>query len=48
MWTTGQKKDNDELLAAGIINSDHSHELDKQITWGAALSMANRIRKGEK
>ncbi|WP_232700090.1 N-acetylmuramoyl-L-alanine amidase [Brevibacillus daliensis] len=42
------KKDHDELLQAGLINSDHSHELDKPISWGAALSMINRIRKGEK
>ncbi len=42
------KPDHDELMAAGIINSDHSHELDKPISWGATLSILNRIRKGEK
>lgn len=39
------KKDHDELLAAGIINTNHTADLDKPITWGAALSIFNRILK---
>ncbi|WP_232695465.1 N-acetylmuramoyl-L-alanine amidase family protein [Brevibacillus daliensis] len=42
------KKENDELFQAGILKNDHSHELDQPITWGAALSLINRLRKGGK
>lgn len=41
-WT---KVDHDELLKEGWINTDHSHELNSPISWGAALSLFNRLRK---
>ncbi|WP_232700168.1 hypothetical protein [Brevibacillus daliensis] len=42
------KKAHDELLNSGVINTDHSHELDEPISRAEVISIANRIRKGEK
>ena len=42
------KKDNDELMKAGILLSDHTTTLDNPATEGFVLSMLNRIRKENK
>jgi N-acetylmuramoyl-L-alanine amidase len=39
------KENNDELLVAGILNSDHTATLDKPATEGMVLSLVNRLRK---
>ncbi|MCX8130413.1 MAG: N-acetylmuramoyl-L-alanine amidase [Clostridia bacterium] len=39
------KPDNDELLKAGILFSDHSGTLDKPASEGMVISLINRLRK---
>lgn len=40
------KQDNDELLQAGFINSDHTGTLDNSATEGMVLHLINELRKG--
>lgn len=40
------KQDNDELLSAGILKSDHTETLDSTATEGLVISLVNRLRKG--
>ncbi|KNY24853.1 N-acetylmuramoyl-L-alanine amidase [Pseudobacteroides cellulosolvens] len=42
------KKDNDELMAAGILKSDHTLTLDNQATEGFVIALVNRLRKDGK
>lgn len=42
------KADNDELMKAGILTSDHTASLDKLATEGLVISLINRIRKENK
>lgn len=39
------KESNDELLKAGILNTDHTDSLDKPATEGMVISLVNRLRK---
>jgi N-acetylmuramoyl-L-alanine amidase len=39
------KKDNDELVAAGILSNDHTLTLDKPATEGMVIVLVNKIRK---
>lgn len=40
------KEDNDELMAAGILKSNHTQTLDSPATEGFVISLLNRLRKG--